>query len=158
MQGVAGVSPEPPALVQCGTWHESAGCCSYPAAPTPAQRGIVIHVKTVAIAVQSYTSSLNAIKNKQPILTLSLRQARAAAILSAVTLLVAEAVNLISSGQCKVNSHCFSFPPFVLNCMSSCREKFSITYSLLVFLLVSFSSSNPFPVQIIFQISMADLH
>lgn len=62
------------------------------------------------------------------ILTFSFMHARAAAIFSAVTRFLAVAENVIFSGQRTVSSHFFSFPPVVLNCSSSYkdRDKFRI--------------------------------
>lgn len=56
-------------------------------------------------------------------LTFSFRQARAAAIFSAAIRLVAVVMNVIFSGQCKVNSHFFSAPLVVLICIISCKVK-----------------------------------
>lgn len=62
------------------------------------------------------------------ILTFSFMQARAAADFSAVTRFLDVAENVIFSGQRMVSSHFFSFPPVVLNCSNSCkdRDKFRI--------------------------------
>lgn len=56
-------------------------------------------------------------------LTFSFRQARAAAIFSAAIRLGAVVMNVIFSGQCRVNSHFFSFPPIVLICITSCKVR-----------------------------------
>lgn len=58
-------------------------------------------------------------------LTFSFWQARAAAIFSAVIRLVAVVMNVIFSGQCRVNSHFFSFPPVSLNCITSCNVRYA---------------------------------
>lgn len=63
-------------------------------------------------------------------LTLSLRQARAAAIFSAAIRLVAVVVNVIFSGQWRVNSHFFSFPPIVLICIISCKVRYRELYRI----------------------------
>lgn len=58
-------------------------------------------------------------------LTFSFRQARAAAIFSAAIRLVAVVMNVIFSGQCRVSSHFFSFPPVVLICITSCKVRYA---------------------------------
>lgn len=63
-------------------------------------------------------------------LTLSFRQARAAAIFSAAIRLVAVAINVIFSGQWRVNSHFFSFPPVVLIGIISCKVRYRELYRI----------------------------
>lgn len=112
-----GASPslQPPSPFLDDTWHVSVGCCPYPAAPIPVTSRWDAYIK--------YNLDLLRYSSSRQILTFSFMQASAAALASAAARLPALAVNVISSGQSRVSSHFFSFPPVVLNCSSSCSNK-----------------------------------
>lgn len=114
----ASLALRPPSPSLDGTWRESAGCCFYPAAPAPGPGDTIFtffkHSSNMSVKVQWFS---------KVILTFSFTQARAAAAFSAVTRFLAVAEKVIFSGQCRVSSHFFSFPPVVLNCITSCTDK-----------------------------------